>query len=768
MSENDQQQNYLQWIRMGRTLSEGKGLSWDLAPGPDGYVSLADAWNISVVCGAPARPNFRLNDLGHDAGALEVINAERADDDLPPIMRGALPYDWQDFLKAGVAVQAFSEMNTPAHVIGSYGRAARVLATCAAAKFINRPWDLTADVLRYAVKIAGEAQKSGQLQRCLVGLVRTVIDARRLCANGPFSHLIESRHGSRNRGKTPVLIDRLQDRNDPEKLPEAEVFWELAEIVFTKKPVNFFDRLRFAQTKLLFLCGLRIGETALVPMDWASETEHLARDRCPAGEAGGITKSLKLHYFAFKNQEVESDSVELIEGYQHVPVQFEAPLREALDDVVRLTAPLRVRLKQQIETGRQLPEFQRSYLISASEAYTRLTGNPIAADFESQELVDKYKETHDPRFLIQIADEQAKALREGVTVNRNQTFYWSHLRSNSDFPPFRSADGSIIPSGTRLFYARSFLLVGDLEDWLSRTQPSKASDVRSIRVEGGREIPLHKLLFIRPKRATVEQRDSGICDVIRVSSIGRILPADLTKMFAQENGLFARYGSTERSRKFTLNSHSLRHSQNTALFLAGVSDAVITKRFGRRSVAQSYVYDHRSLSERLEAISLPDEASWLPERARTAAKMIIAKAATGPIVDEFWKIRRTSGELAAFEYLAAEADGFHTTPYGHCLNGFTQEPCPKHLQCFGGCNHLLNTGLDQHTANLRLLAGKLEIAIKAISERRPGPGRDNQLRSATTHLANLRLLLASSPGQRPFPEGPDLSRPIGGGTVFDA
>lgn len=29
-----------------------------------------------------------------------------------------------------------------------------------------------------------------------------------------------------------------------------------------------------------------------------------------------------------------------------------------------------------------------------------------------------------------------------------------------------------------------------------------------------------------------------------------------------------------------------------------------------------------------------------------------------------------------FEDLKIEADGFHATPYGHCLNPITADPCP--------------------------------------------------------------------------------------------
>jgi hypothetical protein len=43
------------------------------------------------------------------------------------------------------------------------------------------------------------------------------------------------------------------------------------------------------------------------------------------------------------------------------------------------------------------------------------------------------------------------------------------------------------------------------------------------------------------------------------------------------------------------------------LFKSGIADSIITKRYNRRSVAVSYEYDHRSLSEELELIDIPPE-----------------------------------------------------------------------------------------------------------------------------------------------------------------
>jgi hypothetical protein len=62
--------------------------------------------------------------------------------------------------------------------------------------------------------------------------------------------------------------------------------------------------------------------------------------------------------------------------------------------------------------------------------------------------------------------------------------------------------------------------------------------------------------------------------------------------------------------------------------------------------------------------------------------MIKAGKAKGPIVEAFFKIQREKGDDAAFDYLKVEADGFHSTPYGHCLNSFTVDPLFKTSRVF--------------------------------------------------------------------------------------
>ena len=165
-----------------------------------------------------------------------------------------------------------------------------------------------------------------------------------------------------------------------------------------------------------------------------------------------------------------------------------------------------------------------------------------------------------------------------------------------------------------------------------------------------------------------------------------------------------------------------------------------------------------------------------------------------------WEIQKNESEDAALDYLRAEADGFHSTLYGHCINSFMVDPCPTHVECFNGCRHLTSSGLTENHDNLVQLETRFQVAVDAIQARKqsiaggttlnlpattqgqPGSmqvstasiqkritsiGLDNQLTHAMTRLTNVRKLLASEPGQVVFPDGPDLSKGSRKGTVLD-
>lgn len=198
------------------------------------------------------------------------------------------------------------------------------------------------------------------------------------------------------------------------------------------------------------------------------------------------------------------------------------------------------------------------------------------------------------------------------------------------------------------------------------------------------------------------------------------------------------------------------------MFRLGVADTIITKRFNRKSVAQSYVYDHRSLSESLANIDIPEEAESIAPRARETLKMIMAGKIRGPIVDEFLKIQSELGDEHAFNYLSVEADGLHVTPYGFCVNSFTVDPCSKHLECFD-CRHLARSENPQEQDTLEKMKLKM-VEVVNIIERSPQEARNigwqNQLNHAKSRLSSLEVLISTPPSMQAFPDGQDRYRPL--------
>jgi len=363
-------------------------------------------------------------------------------------------------------------------------------------------------------------------------------------------------------------------------------------------------------------------------------------------------------------------------------------------------------------------------------------------------------------------------------------------------PPLRTANGAAW-SGKKPC-TNLYLRVDELEEYLKSNLPTKQSDLTPIKLANG-ELAAWELMFLMPKRALSEGRNDGLCDVTRCCAVGRMDRQMITSSLSGNSKLtlFETYGQSDEDRTLTIRPHSLRHLQNTELFRLGVADTIITKRFNRRRVAQSYDYDHRSLAEDLEQIDLkPEVEARLGESSATVARLIKAGKAVGPIVEAFRTIQQTQGEDEALEYLRAEADGFHSTPYGHCINSFTVDPCPKHLECFTGCRHLSATNLTENEHNLVQLEVRLETAVQAINARQQSIGRgaplqldtvsgeqengslavpahsmrtwvpsgigiDNQLSHAESRLAGVRKLRATPPGHLVFPDGPDLSRDPG-------
>lgn len=539
----------------------------------------------------------------------------------------------------------------------------------------------------------------------------------------------------------------------------------------TEQPLTFMDELRFAAIRIMILTGFRIGEATLLPVEWRTSRHYYNSKRQPAGEMGGYSQSLMIRHFAEKQQTRHANSRVLIEKTHYVPQIFEELVSETLTRAALITSPLRKTLRKQTETGRVLANSASSELVPLTKIYTFLTGNAFWYDMsehKKQSWIEKCRENYSTECFDELQREQEEmSVQAGGAMSATARMYFRRMAEfggkDGGALSLRSADGTAISLRGKQDMSQVFVRIEDLENYLRVAAASKLPDTDLFSLADG-SFPSWELLFLHPKRSLAEERNNGICDVTRYVSVGRPDTSLVSLALGEQKSgdtLFGRYGESDGDKELVLTSHTLRHLQNTELFRLGVADTIISKRFNRSSVAQSYEYDHRSLAEDLDQLELPDDVEMaLGEKASTVAKMIQAGKASGPIVDAFKRIQSSEGDTAAFEFLRVEADGFHATPYGHCLNSFTVDPCPKHLECFSGCRHLSATNLPENRRHLETLELKLAAAVEtAEAKSSKSIGRTNQIHHAKVRLDGVRTLLATKQGEKPFPQGPDLSRP---------
>jgi len=486
------------------------------------------------------------------------------------------------------------------------------------------------------------------------------------------------------------------------------------------------------------------------------------------GKYGPNRPDFLLHHFAEK-QGQDARRFEFIEKVQHVPALLSSSITGSIARARSITDPLRVTVKRQRQSGRLFPDFQADDLLTWTDAYTRMTGMiRISVEDVPDALKRKYRQNYDNRVLNEIRAHQSHALKASGASSRVNDYFRRAQSNTKQSLYLREADGRPIelqPS-ERVSKRNLFVLAGDMEKFVRTTMPTKLPDLRLGKSTSG-TFGLKDRLFLFPGRARAEAAHDAIIDLERYFSVQSMSTQDLEMQLSGdgEGGrLFRRYGETDRFKQISINPHSLRHLQNTELFRQGVADTIITKRFNRRSTAQSYVYDHRTLAEHLDEMEPQTlkAAAKLGEHARRAFDLIRGQKIQGPVVKAFIRIQQESGDEAAFDYLNAEAGALHFTPYGFCLNSFAASPCVKHLECFNSCNHLARTDSPEEQRNLETLKDRYELHIGRLKARpSPAPNFGAQLAHAEERLAGIRAALAEVPGAKVFPQGSDLHVSIG-------
>lgn len=750
--------NFTKYIQFSRNLAAKNDVRWTTPTDVNGLIKKPYIWDLSQMAGAGPGPRSIMKWLSYDRKTCEAW---------PHPLPQAPNENWQNLVKAVVIRKIYLERNKPATIRPGNIRPLLSLSVCAGEK---NPWELDAVDVRKLLSSINNFDHSGKFATHILSVCKTIFDQNRLSLYSPVTPVGIPRMETVN-GKSIKVRKSLLDRKSHEKLPEEDAFWEIIRIIWSEQPAAAVDVARFAMVKLLVICGMRISEASIIPLDclmWINLNPEKILGKLPK-QAKRL--SLALEHFAAKKRSTRFDSDALYDVKLHIPDMFQDSIVEIIEQFIDYSKPMRDRLRAQCQTGRIFPEYSEDEIVPVLEFYTRLTGEPfIYEDPEEEELIRKWKTTNNLDVLLEIERRQSSLrgigkLKRGVTHCFTTALSKKNLNGKLERAPFVTETGAPYQQN-RLDYHKLYFRVKELEARVRLKMPTKLSDTKPRTLRTGKKIYPHEFLFLSPKRALAETRNGRICDYRKYAFVGMMSPSKLDTSLSGTNKttptLFQKYSPTDAKRKLKINTHGFRHLQNTELFRLGVSDAIITKRFNRNSVTQSHVYDHRSLAEDLKAVELPENAkAILSGKAADTFRMIAGGMAKGPIVDEFREIQKTYGDEDAYSFLMAEADGLHTTPYGHCINSFTVDPCPKHLECFSGCVHLTRSPLTEHTENLEKTRTRFKGLLNSIDDHPAPPGAKKKMKEqAEERLAGLDKMLATPVGEKVFPDGKDLSRPI--------
>lgn len=786
-----------QFIDTARRLALERGLSWNPPFDENGVIDHEHRWNLSGLLASPSPVWF--SSFGWRPKMLKALESLDLESICARPKQNFLEAAWREFCQAALIDLVLVQNQAP-H--GTYRLTKTVKLLAWVAGDVG-PAHITGDHVRLAYNIAlrmGDVEAA----RVFPGVVRKLFDHQHLAlrpnlassctpyadADSLAAQALTDAANARTNSKgyrSNSILKHPNERKEASKLPDHRAFWELCRIVFTEEPRSLHDLQLFACARLHIITGLRAAEIALLPYNWEKWREWTDIDGNPAGLKGGITRSLAIRHFAGKQgaKSKGGGTRQLVPKLQDVPKMFEDIVLDTLHEVENATLPLRRTYGDQIASGRLFPDLPIDALVPIWEVYVRVFGNiQIASHPIPKELLTRYKQgsfhnnfeernfRFDPSALDEIRFQQMRALgladsnipTEPLNWKIGQYFSDSRSKISSSF--FRDETGSFFRP-ERAEWGRIHFRVGEVEAELSRKGFRKTLLEPSMPVHSEDAIAPHQFLFLTAYDKGGIRTDTNTFDAAKFFAVRRFNTDEVTLALGNSKDirhltLFSRYGRNDEDRSLYLETHSLRHLQNTELFRKGLADAIITKRFDRVSVQQSYVYDHRSLAEHLDNIDISDDIEErLGAKASTTYRLILSGRVSGPLVDRFQKIQVEEGDDQAFEFLVAEADGLHATPYGFCLNSFTVDPCPNHLECFNGCLHLARTDLPSEQQRLTTLRARTANILQKARDCPGGSvGRRNQIAHAQNRLDNIDKALATAPGDQPFPDGSDLSNPV--------
>jgi len=320
--------SYTIFIDSMLSFVKSKGMIWAISLDESGKPLLDSDWDLRALTNSHDRVASRLNGFAVDDDTRTA--ALQAGWSPASVAQGhVLPAEAQDFIKALVAHRGRRKHfpKVTRHAARIYRRFLSVTA--------KPPWELnTEDFDRFIALGLSDINVIP-----VISELASVMNENLLSNNCPLAPFIPEKCSIK------FLFD-LHARKDGKKLPDEAALLELTRIVFQEKPLTHQDHIRFCTFQILILTGLRLNEVLMLPHDCMRWKDHIDFvTNVPAGEVGGISKSLRIRYFALKDEESLPNL--LIEKLQPAPEKFEQQIANSIAEARAATRALRSVLVEQ-------------------------------------------------------------------------------------------------------------------------------------------------------------------------------------------------------------------------------------------------------------------------------------------------------------------------------------------------------------------------------------------------------------------------------------
>lgn len=318
---------YITYIDAAKRFAMSKGVRWETTDEAGSYGVSAD-WDLRLLTDSHDKHASRLGAFFVDEKVRSLaLQAGWASASLP--QGPLLAPEVQDFIKALVADRCRAAMapRGTRHYALVYKT---VFATTNKA-----PWELTSeDILRWqglVIPAPGALKAARSLVRAINE--NLLSHACPIAAPEPGEIFTDLRKS-------------LVERHDAHKLPKRDALYELVRIVFREEAETHNDLVRFSVLRVLILTGLRLNEGLLLPADclrWEAHLDVVTGKR--ADQIGGVGQTLRLRYFALKQEEGRPDL--FVEEHMVVPTRFQLAVATAVRLALQATAELRAVLAAQ-------------------------------------------------------------------------------------------------------------------------------------------------------------------------------------------------------------------------------------------------------------------------------------------------------------------------------------------------------------------------------------------------------------------------------------